>query len=91
MSGMSYKIKEDVISRNNQDGTVILMRMDDGNSFFKINGVAAFVWKEMQASKSIDEIQKLVLENYNSNPEQVKKDVEGFVSDLAQKGLISKI
>jgi hypothetical protein len=90
MGTLNYKIKDDVISRNNQDGTVILMRMDDGNSFFKINGIAAVVWKEMQSSKSIEEIQKTILENYNTNESQVKSDVEKFVSDLAAKGLISK-
>ena len=86
----NYLIPEDIVSRSNQDGTVILMKMDEGNSFFKINGVAAEVWKEMVAKKGLNEIAQTMYSTYNAPKEQIDTDIKNFLETLMSKNLITK-
>ncbi len=87
----NYVIMEGVVSRSNQDGTVILMKMDEGNTFFKINGVAAQVWKELAAKKDINEIVSGIVNEYDSPADKIMTDVKDFVGTLLAKDLIQKV
>ena len=91
MSHINYAIEEGIVSRNNQDGTIILMKMDEGSTFFKINGVAAEVWKELSEKKNLNQIKEKILMNYNSTEVKVNEDVENFIDSLVKKNLIKKI
>lgn len=86
----NYSLVEGLVSRSNQDGTVIIMKMDEGNNFFKINGVAAFFWKELSQNKKTDEIVLSILENYETSKEEVERDVLNFIKVLIEKELIVK-
>lgn len=86
----NYLIPEGIVSRANQDGTVILMKMDDSNTFFKINGVAAEVWRELTSKKHINEITSEVISTYNAPEEKIKSDIKNFVDTLLEKELIQK-
>lgn len=58
-----YKVAESVISRRNQNGTIVLMKTLDAVSFYKVDGIAAEVWRcfaTPQTSESvIDHLSKL--------------------------------
>ena len=90
MFDCNYEVQESVVSRANQDGTVILMKMDEGNTFFKINGVAAEVWRELSVKKDINQITKDVISNYDASEDKIKSDIKGFVETLLAKDLIRK-
>lgn len=85
-----FAVQENIVSRSNQDGTVVIMKMDDGNTFFKINGVAAMVWKELSKSRKINEITKEIIENYNAPESVILSDINNFLQTLLQKELIKK-
>ncbi len=91
MFDCNYVVLESVVSRANQDGTVILMKMDEGNTFFKIDGVAAEVWKELSNKKNINDITKDLISAYNAPEEKIKTDVKNFVETLLTKDLIKKV
>ena len=86
----NYVIPESIVSRSNQDGTVILMKMDESNTFFKINGVAAIVWRELTNKKDINEIVLNVVETYNAPKEKIISDIKDFVETLLTKDLVKK-
>lgn len=86
----NYLIPEDIVSRANQDGTVILMKMDEGNTFFKINGAAAEIWKEMVAKKDLNQIAEEMYTSYNAPKEQIQSDITSFVETLLAKNLLIK-
>lgn len=90
MFDCNYVIQESIVSRSNQDGTVIIMRMDEGNTFFKINGVAAQVWKELSCKKNINQIMTELIATYNAPQDKIKSDVENFIKTLLTKDLIQK-
>lgn len=84
----SFKVAEEIVSRNNKDGTVIVMKLDDSNFFFKIDGVAALVWTELANNKQIDQIKEEILSDYNISKEVLDKDIDNLLSDLTSKNLI---
>ena len=91
MSHINYAIEEGIVSRNNQDGTIILMKMDEGNTFFKINGIAAEVWKELSEKRNLNEIKEKILNDYNTTQAKVNDDIDKFIDTLLNKNLIIKI
>lgn len=86
----NYVVQESVVSRANQDGTVILMKMDEGNTFFKINGVAAEVWKELSSKKDINQIATEMANAYDAPKDQIITDMKNLVETLLTKDLIKQ-
>ena len=87
----NYVVQESVVSRANQDGTVILMKMDEGNTFFKINGVAAEVWKELSTKKPINQIAEEMASSYDAPKDQIVNDIKNLVNTLLTKDLIKQV
>lgn len=90
MPNTQYKTATDIVSRKNQDGTVIIMKMDDSNNFFKINGIAAEIWNQMANAESLDSIKKNILNSYDVTNEALEKDVTALLNTLTEKKLIEK-
>ena len=86
-----YKKPEDVVARANQDGTFVVMKMDDSNIFFKIEGVSTLVWKGLIEGQTPKKLCDSITKDYNVAIDQVAKDVEEFIGKLLDKNLIQKI
>lgn len=82
------KLTPDLVARNNDDGTIVVMRMDESNLFFKIDGVAAEVWKGLNANKGLQEIFDEIKGSYDVTDDQLKGDMEKFLNDLKGRDLI---
>lgn len=82
---------KDIVARSNQDGTVIVMRLDESSLFYKINGIAAQVWgaigsatNPMTANQLVGELTK----DYPQFSPQLQQDIPKFLSDLVSKKLL---
>ena len=64
------KVNEQLVCRKNQDGTVILMRMDESSNFYKITGVATEVWEKLQNKVSLENIYTELSEKYSVSKKQ---------------------
>ena len=78
---------DDVVSRKNANDVIVLMKMDDSSSFFKINGVAAQVWDLLSEGMSIKEVLDSLVKEYDVTREQLYSDVEALVNTLIEKKL----
>lgn len=90
MTMTKYELAADIVSRVNQDGSVVIMKMDDSNNFFKINGVAAEIWTGLSNAKNVEDILSDILENYEVTPHLLKKDSDALINTLLEKNLILK-
>lgn len=80
---------EGVVSRINDDGKIILMKMDDSDSFFKISGVAADFWKNIfQHKMSTKEAINNLLESYNVEEKMLLEDLSHFIDKLKENKLV---
>jgi hypothetical protein len=85
----TFKKMDDVVARkSSNDGVVVLMKMDDSSSFFKINGVASEVWdminQEIPTNQVIDNLEK----NYTVGRKQIESDVHCFLDKLLDMDII---
>lgn len=84
----SYRVLDEIVSRNNKDGTVIVMKLDDSNVFFKIDGLAARVWKEIASKNSLADLKAEILKEYNTDEETLNRDISLLLADLQKNNLI---
>lgn len=74
---------KNLISRRNQDNTVIIMKLDDANTFYKISDLAANIWNLFQSPANAQDILTALLTKFSPVPaEQVKTDFNAFVENL---------
>ncbi len=78
---------EDVVSRKNANDVIVLMKMDDSSSFFKINGVAAQVWDLLNEGMSIKEVLDRLVNEYDVTRDQLYTDIKALVNTLIEKEL----
>jgi SynChlorMet cassette protein ScmD len=76
-----------VVLREEFDDWALLYDPRDG-TVFGINPVGVFVWKLLDGKHSIDDIINELRRTCNDLPEQAKGDVESFILDLNNKGLV---
>ncbi len=57
--------------------------------YFGLNSVGAAIWNLVQQPRTVAEILRFVLENYDVSPARGKEDVLSLLRDMADTGLIS--
>lgn len=88
-SEMLLKPVENIVTRKNDNGSVILMKMDDSDNFYKIEGVASFIWREaVDNCRSIGEIFDQIIKTHDVEPAQLDKDIKKLIDDLQSNQLI---
>ena len=81
---------EEIVDRkNNNENIVVLMKMDDSSSFYKIKGVATEVWELLGEGKSVKGIVDEINGRYEPPDDQIRKDVENFLDELIDMNVIS--
>ncbi len=80
---------DDVVCRENADGTIIVMRLDNSDEFYKIDGIAAEVFQLIDSKRSLVKIVDMVHTAYEHDKETILKDSSEFLSQLLSKNIIS--
>ena len=60
-------------------------------NIFSLNPVADYIWRNLNGEKSVEEIGRKILENYDMGKEDVDKDLQEFINDLIKEDLIVKV
>lgn len=81
-------VQSDLVARNNEDGTIVVMKMDESNLFFKIEGVATEVWKGLNENKNLKQIYADIKSEYDVSDDQLMSDIEAFINDLKGRDLV---
>ena len=69
-------------------GEVILVPTQQFNGMITLNEVAAFIWKNLDESKSKEELVDKIMDEFEVDEETARTDVEGFVGALYEHGLV---
>lgn len=86
----AYMSSKEVISRRNQDGTVILMKLDEASLFYKIDGLAASIWAELEEPKTEAALTEHFSRLWPMRAESLGRDIPAFLSALESKGLLQE-
>lgn len=79
---------DDIVCRNNEDGSIVVLRIDSGDEFFKIEGVASEAFELIDSKRTLGEIVKMIDVAYGVGEEVICKDVSIFFSDLLAKNIV---
>jgi hypothetical protein len=87
---LKVEIDKDLVSRKNDDGSTILMKMDDSETFYKIEGVAAEVWNKLSDGMELQNVVEEIVEKYDTDPSTVEADINTLLNDLQNFKLLKK-
>ncbi len=83
---MQYRIPDDVLHRVVQTDTVILNAAT--NAYVSLNGSAGRIWELFGAGHTAEEVQAMVIDEFDVEPGVVAADVTSTLQSLLQRGLL---
>lgn len=83
-----YCGNKNLISRRNQDDTVIIMKLDDANIFYKIDALSANIWHLFQSPANAQDVLNALIAKFSDKEEQVRADFFAFFDKLISLNFI---
>ena len=83
---MQYRIPDDVLHRLVQSDTVILNAAT--NAYVSLNGSAGRIWELFGAGHTTEEVQSMMVDEFEVDPDVVAADVAATLQSLLQRGLL---
>lgn len=71
---------------DSEAGTVVLDR--ETNAYFGLDGVAAFIWDQLQEPLSLNVLVERVVAEYEVDIDSACEDAKQFIVHLIEKGLV---
>lgn len=66
---------------------VVILNMEDG-LYFGLEDVSARIWKLLQEPVAVREIERVLLEEYDVEPERCHDEVLRLIADLVEQNLV---
>ncbi len=86
---MRIKKNPELILRRIADDTVLIPTGSFAakfNGMISLNGVASFIWEQMDKVESREELVQMILDRYEIDEETARKDVNGFLDTAIHVG-----
>ena len=68
-------------------GEAVIPHLNSG-VYYGVNEVGARIWNSIQQQKTVNDLQGMLLEEYEVEPEQLRSDTLPLLQQLAAEGLI---
>ena len=82
-------LNEEIVFRTNKDGTIVVMKMDDDEVFYKIDGVAAEIWQKISNKESnLGSIANDLSSEYNVTAQKIIDDAQVFLAKTTELNLL---
>ncbi|HMB51789.1 MAG TPA: PqqD family protein [Thermoanaerobaculia bacterium] len=82
------RIRDDALHRPVGDEVVVLDL--DSREIHGLEGVGAFVWERLGDEPTMEELTAAVVERYRVDAERAAADLERFVGELVEAGLVER-
>jgi Chaperone of endosialidase len=84
-----YKVADSVISRRNQNGTIILMKTNKAISFYKIEGMATEAWRCFESPQTNESVTEHLTKLYPKKSKILSREVSNFTKKLLSWELLT--
>ena len=76
-----------------EDGSGGVLLHLESKFYYSLNPTGSFIWKQLEEKEELTEenLLEAVLDNFEVDAEEAKKDLEEFIEDLTREGLVIKI
>jgi hypothetical protein len=68
-------------------GEAVILNLKSG-TYYGLNPVGARIWDLVQQPKTVEQVQTILLDEYDVEPEQCNRELRQVLQDLAHAGLI---
>lgn len=85
---------QDFVYRKVIEETILVpihMDVAQMDGIYTLNDVGAFIWERLETPISIEELQILLLQEYEVTPDVAESDLNSFFSDLLAIGALTKV
>jgi hypothetical protein len=65
-------------------------KLADMQQLYTLNPVAEYIWQELGAQKSLKDVRNGIIEQFIVTEEEADSDLQAFVSELLEAGLIKE-
>lgn len=87
-STLPLKNVKRIVYRDFGDEIIVLNTVT--KSYFYLNGVSAEIWRKVNSRNRPDEVMNYVIEEYGISKEQARQDVDEYLYELVQAGLLKE-
>jgi hypothetical protein len=91
MGGKVFIRNQDIVSRRIA-GEMLLVpvkgKLADMEKIFTLTSVAEYIWDRLDGRRSVDDIRKDVVAQFDVGQEQADADIQEFLAELIEAGLI---
>ncbi|MCC6277965.1 MAG: PqqD family protein [Oligoflexia bacterium] len=77
-----------VISRTNIDGTVAIMRLDEDQFFYTLDGISADLWNQFNGKANLSSLIKALSKKHPFDQKRMQKDAEKMILQLKKQKLV---
>lgn len=84
----TFKIPDNVLFQE-VDGEAVLLSLDQG-CYYGLDELGTRIWKLIQQDLDGDQVVAAIVEEYDVEPDQARRDLDAFLNDLEQSGLIQQ-
>lgn len=82
----TLKIPDNVLFQE-VDGEAVLLSLDEG-CYYGLDELGTRIWKLIHQDLDRDQVVAAIVAEYEVEPEQARGDLDAFLSDLRESGLI---
>lgn len=86
MTGLTKQV--DRFTETGIDDEIVVMRLDSGD-FFSLTGTAAAIWRLIDGTRDRAALIEALGEQYESDAVELAADVDEFLAQLQEQGLIA--
>ncbi len=89
-----YICRPDIVWRKIGDEVLLLpihSRLDDMESMFTLNEMAAKVWSMLDGRRNLLEVRDAILDEYEAEPQQVEQDIANIVEQWLEINAIEAV
>ena len=80
-------LNPEIVYREDFDDWAVLFDPDTAETY-GLEDVGKFVWKQIDGKKTVEDIVKLLPEEFDGITEEAAEDVEKFLNSMEEKGLV---
>ena len=82
-----FKRNENFVFRKIEDETILVPiknNVSDMGCIYKLNEVGAFVWEQLDGSKTLNDIAQLIIEKFEVSLAEAQTDIDAFTGQLKE-------
>lgn len=87
------KTRKDYLMRQITDDYILVptgAATSDFNGLINLSETGAFVWKNLDSAKDVEELIQKMLEEYEVDEETARNDINSFVASLQQNNMLEE-